>query len=98
MHLELVGLSYYLVDGDDSIRLTRPQYQAFMDLCNDRIELDQLEERVAHYEHQGEYIDCPYCGEGALPRNVIETLGEYSGADRTGLHDALTHRTVPQAT
>ena len=48
MRLEQAGLSYYLVDGDDSIRLTRPQYQAFMDLCNDRIELDQLEEQVGN--------------------------------------------------
>lgn len=97
MRLKRVGINYYLVDGEDSIRLTYSQFLTHTDLVFGHISLDQLEERVAHYDREVEWIACPYC-EDTLLRRLIEILEGYSEEDRVGMHDATAHRTVPQAT
>jgi hypothetical protein len=89
MNLVKFGFSCYLEENGQYFHLTYPQYRVLVDFDTGRVEEEEIEERLKHYQHLAKMIVCPICGAGQLPREYIQMLKKL---DKDGnMHDHTIH-------
>lgn len=91
--LARIGTTHYLLDDNDRTQtwqLTYPQYQAFTDFLNARVDAAHVRLRVEHYRQMDKPAVCPFCDQGTLKRSTVKVLVEL-GEDGSAFHDSLIH-------